>query len=290
MRNVGRHMDHFLKRMVILPIPLLVVFWTFLTLPIVSMTYLPGPGALLEQEGFWIAALAAIGCWGLPLIIAVAASTRDFSVVPLFLVECVILLVQNVLNIHHLTLEAQNFRYFLLLGALTWFALVFLTKDSLYPLLAGNSRPWRLAPRLYASVPLEIWHPDDRSKHISVMLDNCSVTGMGMILEREKFEQFFGPKETLGAFILYMGHGDASWMLSTKIIRMEERDGKIFLGVEVFNTSAMRSFINALFIQMPAPSRGGGLGRLQIRGGAQQLAIVLWGISLYWYFIIPSLA
>jgi len=264
------------------------VFIVCISIPLVSLSYLTGPRQLLINDGFWPTLLIALGYWILPLAIAAAAISREFSVVPLFLLECVLLLTHSIVNLHHLPQELQLVRYLSLLGALLWFALIFLTKDSLYPLLAGNHRAWRLAPRLYASIPLQVWLPNDFGHRVSVVMNNCSITGMGFEMSLENFERFFGHKKALGAFILFIGHGEKTWMLNARISRIHPHGDHVFLGMEIFDSKVMRSFIDDLFLKMPAGTVRGGFARIFIRSGVQQAAIALWGLSLFGFFLIPS--
>lgn len=266
-----------------LPEPLRVLFLVFLAIPIGSLFGVSG----LLKIGITPAVLIALGYVLLPLLIARAAFKQDFAVLPLFVLEEFVLLSHCIFNVHNLSPNLQLLRYGLLLAALAWFVLIFFTRDSLYPLLAGNARSWRLSPRINTELPIKLWFADSPDHAINAILRNISMSGMSIYGNEWILQDFLDEKQSLHSFVIHLGHQSQDWMLTTRVVRFEKTNGNVRVGFELLNTNVARLMMSTLIGQQE--SAHGWLINWKLSSNHHRLATALLGISVLSFFVLPLL-
>lgn len=280
----------FLSTIKLLPKPLIVVFGVFASLPLISLFIIPNPGIAILTQGPMRSGVILTAYWIFPLLICSLCLRRTFTLVPLFFIECGLLLLHSILDLQYQPADIQLIRYVLLLG-MTVFTLTFLNKDVLYPLLAGNQRAWRAAPRLYVQVPMLLWFKDDPGTRVPIVLHNCSLTGIGISGPKEVFETILHGKESLGAFVIQIGFGSKNWMLNVQLVRRKEEDAILFAGMRVLNNEVMSRMMEEVQLLLPPQKTlKGMMGQYWVRRGFRHAVLALWVVSMASVFMMPSCA
>jgi hypothetical protein len=193
------------------------------------------------------------------------------------------------LNVNSLPADVQMLRYLLLAG-MTGFTLVFLNRDMLYPLLAGNRR-WRSKPRLYVQVPMHVWYQDDPSSKMPIVLHNCSHNGLGLSGPTDRLRALFDRKDQLNHFLIHVGHAGKNWMLNVTLIRTKQEEAVLYAGLRVHNTEVMADFIGQVETLMPPQNTlGRSFSRYWVRSGFRHAMIALWAVSMLGVMIMPACA
>jgi len=280
----------FLSTIKALPRPLIVVFGVFLSIPFLSLVVIPHPVITVLSQGPARGGIILAAYWVLPLFICSLCLRRTFALVPLFFIECGLLLLHSIQDLQYQPSDIQTIRYFLLFG-MTVFTLTFLNKDVLYPLLAGNQRAWRAAPRLYVQVPMLLWYKDDPASRVPIVLHNCSLTGIGISAPKEIFEAMLHDKESLGAFVIQIGFGSKNWMLNVQLVRRKEEAAILYAGFRVLNNEIMGAMMEEVQQLLPPQhTMKGMLGQYWVRRGFRHAVLALWAVSMASVFMMPSCA
>ncbi len=273
-----------------LPRPLIVVFSLFAVFPVLSFFLFSNPFLASADQGVFRGSLILLAYWFLPLLICSLCLRRAFGLVPIFFIECGLLLFQSIMDVQTQPADVQLIRYVLLLG-MTAFTMTFLNKDVLYPLLAGNKRAWRTAPRLYVQVPMLLWYQDDPHHRLPIVVHNCSLSGIGLSGPKEAFQTLLHEKDSLGAFVIYIGFGSKNWMLNVQLIRKREEAAILYAGFRVLNQDVMAKILEEVQLLLPPQKTLRGiLGGYWVRRGFRHVVLVLWAVSMASVFMMPGCA
>ena len=276
-----------LKSVKNLPTPLIFLV-ALLSLPPVSSLFLFNFETLISQSPYEFF-LVAVAYWVFPLLLVVTALHRTFLLIPLFYLECVLLL-SHLMVMRSLSHEEVQFARYGLLALITLFTAVFLNKDILYPLLAGSQRAWRTAPRVYLNVPMLLWYHNDHSK-LPIILHNCSLAGLGISALKSQFRPILEGKHELASFVINIGYGGKNWMLTVKLVRIREEAATIYAGLRVLNSEVMHDLIQEIEnVIPPQKTLKGVLTNYWVRRGFRHAVLVLWVSSLMSLIAIPGCA
>lgn len=277
----------FLRTVKALPTPLLALFGIFALLPVAALFFFHDPFQTLLVQGPLKSLLILAAYWAMPAMICYFTLKRSFAIIPLFFFECALLLLHSIENVHAQPVDVQLVRYGLLAG-MTLFTVTFLNKDVLYPLLSGNGRAWRSAPRLYVNVPMQLWYQDSPDQKLPIVIHNCSLTGIGLSGPHQQLKELLEHKDKLNHFLIQVGYSGKHWMLNVKLARTREEAAVLYAGFRVFNSEAMHEFIAQMETLLPPQKTvAGWLSRYWVRSGFRHAVLALWAVSILSMLAMP---
>jgi len=280
----------FISKFKTLPTPLIIVFAAFCVMPGFSFFIAANPFLSALSQGPLRGSVILLAYWVLPFIICSLCYRRSFVMIPIFFIECGLLLLHSILDMQYQPADIQLVRYFLLLG-MTVFTVTFLNRDVVYPLLAGNARAWRSAPRLRVQVPMLLWYTDEPNTRLPVVLHNCSLTGIGISGPKDVFKTLLHEKENVGAFVIQIGFGSKNWMLNVQLIRRREEAAILYAGFKVLNSEVMvRMMEEVQALLPPQKTLRGMISQYWVRRGFRHAVLALWAVSMASVFMMPSCA
>lgn len=268
-----------------LPSPLLIVLGVFSVVPLWSVSFLGFPWDFISEHNVWKTLLLLFAYWVGPITLCFLTLRRNFFFVPMFFIECLGLLCHALLNLEGQPVEMQVLR-FVLLGGMAFFCLLFLSRDSLYPLLAGNARPWRKAPRLVAKIPLEI--SIEGTQKTKVFLENCSVTGLCLSSDKNNLKTLLGDKGRWEGFSLELSDGANTRMFPVELAWLRESESSCAVGLRVLDSVSMEGWIKELELCHKGYHFLSAIDKYWVRKGFRHAALSCWALIMAWTFIIPS--
>ena len=227
-----------------LPFHLTVLFFTYLLVPLWSVTILPTPWAAVRDGATFYGLAILVGYWAMPLLISVTIYYRSYLFIPLFLADCFVLMIVSltapeVSPVPLLVLKA------IVVGFVAVTA-IFFHKDTLYVVLSNKARFWRKFPRYTTNIAMTLKHPE-QSGPIRGHIADYSYTGMGAYVHPQDLEEFQRCRSESTAFqlVIETGRGECavpvSATLQTPSILSNTR-----VGFEALDDVAMRNMLNAL--------------------------------------------
>jgi hypothetical protein len=196
--------------------------------------------------------------------------------------ECAFLAVHCVQNAGHLGTGLVVIRLLIVL-AMSVLGLLIISKDTLYPFFSGTDRFWRKVTRLYSKYKLNLVQED--GTRISVNLQDCSLTGIGISVEEET------PRSLLAQFPVGQHvqlELNSTTLVSAELVWTREVDSVRYAGFAVADQAAMENLIR----ELPLPTEGSRFFHWWNKNWAttsfRRSAVLAWVLTLAGVVGIPS--
>ena len=206
------------------------MFWLFAVVPLASFVVVDAPWNVYAHEGIVRAAVIVGAYWLIPAAICYAILFRHYLFLPLYILQCVMLLTHAVLYRDRLPLDLSIVR-FVMVFLMAYVGVFFGNKDFLSPFLTMQKRFWRKSPRL--QVRHRVTLVGERPEHrIPAELRDVSSGGIAAFIEpkhRDTFIAGYAIGARLTAQLKWNGRDQT---VSVTIVRKDESEGGWRLGLE----------------------------------------------------------
>lgn len=262
--------------------PLLsVLFFSFLSLPLVSFFLLGVPTGALPITALWIA----------PLALSWATLRKQGWILPLFTSQCILLGILALVG-GSAGPAASRLAHFSLIGFMLYLAFLQKRDDALYPLLTRNVQFWRRSARFEIGRNVFL-SENDTGKKIPAVLQDCSATGMAISLSLDEFRQGFRDS-ALGLKFQVDIPADAegkrpSYSLPVELVwKAEAKVGEGKLGCRTLNTSLTQAYLESEGSKRKAQLRLSETNDdFRLEQDIQRSALILWLVSAGLAFFLP---
>ena len=272
-----------------MPGSLVGMFVVFLVVPLTSLTFHPMPWDIWYSEGPLSALLVTVTYWIAPVCLCYAIASRKFLFLPVYILQCVALVVHTVHFGNRLPLDLLLVRY-ILVGCMTYIGFQFANKDFLYPFLTKSRRFWRKARRFDIQLDMEII-PDKGKERITARMENCSVTGLCIrVLSSESKGLLKQTKKggTLAVTVPFRGkefkfNGDVVWIF--------DYGDFLTVGLRVSSGDSMVDFVTEVTGSRQTTARPVSKYQAELlEYDVRQTAFVLWLLFIMLSFGMPAFA
>ncbi len=257
----------------------------FGALPVWSLLVMPLPHVLAADHGLLIGFVNAAAHFILPILLSIAIIKRSYVVLPFFLLECVALLTHTLLNPTGLPLSLQLTRVVLLaVGSL--FGIALANRDFLYPLLSRSGRRWRASPRLALNARLDLYL--GQKMVASVLMEDCSLTGMGIIIAAESLPKDLRTQQRSSALTVRYRSAAGTTEVPVRIVWAREHPAFIRMGMQALDGEAMVRLLESI-----RPPRSTWKFRHQLavgwtKSGLRRAAFGSWLVAMALGVALPS--
>lgn len=219
-----------------------------------------------------------------PLLICSTIWLRSWFLVPLFLIQCFLLVVHSALNPTLLESETQSVRW-ISISLATVMGFLLLNRDFLYPLIRKNRRRWRVAPRFAANAQLEVYNGEQLIA-VASMVD-YSRAGVGLLVPKETSEQDLRPAHPNSHIAIKYQDEKDRFEVPVRLIWSQEQAGHLRVGMQSLNVQAMEQLSNALTGTVN-PTSVPNHNTNRLKKYARRLGFAIWIASLALAFGLPA--
>ncbi len=272
------------------------MFWLFAIVPLASFVVVDAPWVVYAREGVVKAAVVFAAYWLVPVAICYAITFRHFMFLPLYILQCVMLLAHAVLYRDRLPLDLSIVR-FVMVFLMAYVGVFFGNKDFLSPFLTVKKRFWRKSPRL--QVRYRITLVGERPEHRSpAELRDVSSGGIAVVIEPKHRDTFISGYDLGAGLTTNLKWNGRDQTVSVTIARKDEMDGGWRLGLEsaegypafaAFFRWAKEGINREAAILHTNPAVGGTGGGL-LAQELHQSAVTLWLLFIALSFGLPAIA
>lgn len=254
-----------------LPHSLLILFFICIAAPVWSVLALASPATVWQDQGAWAAVLLIVSYWIMPPAMAIAIVMRSPVFLPVFVSECLALMLY--VSIYgHATSDIMMWGRYTAIG-LTAMAGVFVSsKDLIAPFLSFGSSEWRSTPRLASSIRMHA-RLKDPTAPIDIVVDDFSMAGMAISLNAEDVDENFELRR--GAHIVVSEAGKQSGV-GCEIAWVKTDGPLISLGLKALDHPAMSNIVSVFRAKKRGLVLPFWLGRLWLNTGVRRTTMVVW--------------
>jgi hypothetical protein len=270
------------------------MFWVFAIVPLASFWVVDAPWTVYAREGATRAAVVVAAYWLVPAAICYAILFRHYLFLPLYILQCAVLLTHAVLYRDRLPLDLSIVR-FVMVFLMGYVGVFFGNKDFLSPFLTMKKRFWRKAPRLQLRYRITL--VGERPEHrIPAELRDVSSGGIAVFVEpkhRDTFIAGYAMGTRLTASMKWNGREQT---VAVTLVRKEADQGGWRLGLEsAEGYPAFAAFFRwakdemereAALLHTPPSSSAAGV----LAHDLHQSAVTLWLLFIALSFGLPAIA
>jgi len=266
-----------------MPRPIRALFFLFLLIPLASLLFARASLSVSGSQTNSGFVLFFVSYWLLPLLLCFTIFVKRYLFLPLYILQCAILLVHS-LGYVHATSGDILFARTILIGMIIYVDILFGNKDLFAPFLTVRKRSWRKYPRSQFHLQLELRSPDE-DWSIPAILKNSSLGGMALTVSENDFHRLSVRKkgDRLVAVMRTMG-GTSS--VPTEIAWITHPPNCL-IGLRALDAAMMSGLIMlAQSTEDGAPASTSHLGFLQAKMG--EPSFVLWIFFILLVFGLPA--
>jgi hypothetical protein len=271
-----------------MPRPILVMFVVFLLTPLVSLTFIDKPWNVYHHDGPWRAAVVTVTYWILPWSLCYAIAFKHYFFLPLYLLQCLSLVLHSFVYRDIFPLDISMARY-VLVGFMAYIGLFFGNKDFLYPFLTKDYRVWRKSPRY--RINYDIYLIGDRPEHkIPAMIRDCSASGLFVIIDPRHVHSFLKKKlekDKVKAVIRWLGQEHA---VNAEIVWSNASGEARHLGLRVVDNESLTPFISWVKGELAYESKLLHTATTLLEHDIHQTALMFWVLFIALSFGLPAFA
>lgn len=206
------------------------MFWLFAVVPVASFVVVEAPWVVYAKEGIVRAAVIVGAYWLIPAAICYAILFRHYLFLPLYILQCAMLLTHAVLYRDRLPLDLSIVR-FVMVFLMAYVGVFFGNKDFLSPFLTMQKRFWRKSPRL--QIRHRVTLVGERPEHrIPAELRDVSSGGIATFVEPKHRDTFIANYPVGAKLKAHLKWNGRDQTVSVTIVRKDETDGGLRLGLE----------------------------------------------------------
>jgi hypothetical protein len=267
-----------------LPAPLLILFCVFLILPFWSLTFVELPWETFARGDALGAGVVFFAYFLGPVLILVTTALSSITFLPIFVVECLTLILHTIFNFQNQTVEFQFLRL-VLLGAMAASGILVFNRDTLYPFMSKSTRLWRRSKRIATNVKMYLAVGDQRH---SVMMQDISLTGIGLIGSSPEVLAALKEAGKNGSLVFSIQQGGLERILEGKLTWSTGCGDTRQFGVKVADDNVMAMVIGGLKLNSGASKFSQFVVKNWARTGFRRSILSVWGLTLAGSFGVPA--
>jgi hypothetical protein len=266
-----------------------VIFAVFFLVPILSSGNGSWPVEIWTQNSAGLALLATITYWLLPLLLCFSIAWKHHWFLPLYLSQCISLVLHSTFFSGGLPWDLMAMRYGLV-GLMAYIGILFGNRDFLYPFVTKSSRLWRMAPRIDVAIHIYLTDESRRNK-IPALMVNCSLTGMAITADNRHIHGPLRKKELGDTLNVIVRWQEKDHCIPVKVVwSTEEAESKRF-GFQVLDLDEMNGFMEWMKQWHSEELRYNPAARpLLVNDRISSTAVMLWVLSILLAFGLPAFA
>lgn len=271
-----------------MPRTIQVIFLVFLAIPPGSVFLFDSPFTAHSLTE-WRPILFIATYWALPALICYAILVKHYLFLPVYLLQCVALVLHSIFNPKAMPTDFLIMR-FVLVVLMMYIGVMFSNRDFLYPFITKQARYWRRSPRMPVTFAITLM--GDRPEHrIPATMENCSSSGMAVTIDPKHWNSFIQKKEqgeTMKTVLRWAGREHTvgvriAWISKGETMR---------LGFRAIDEDTMGEFTEWVQHELEYRARviPGLPGERVLAREMHQTALTLWVVFILLSFGLPAFA
>lgn len=267
-----------------LPSSLLILFVACVAAPLWSLLALASPAEVWQTQGAWPAVLLVVAYWVMPPALAITIVLRSPMFLPLFVGECVSLLIY-LSFFGAATSDVFYWGRYAAIGMVALAGVFISSKDLLAPFLSFDGSEWRKTPRLPSSIRMHA-RLLDGTRCVEIVVDDFSMQGMAISLNGEDLGK--GAQMQRGDKLTVLESGHDNGAVTCEIAWVKTDGPLVSLGLKAVDEAAMAGMVTAFRQRKKGLAMPFWLGRLWLNPMVRRTTMVLWAALIAGAFVSPA--